>query len=116
MVSATTQLKLLAADGKLYANRFIEWFTYGDETVDGNSKNKAYALFENSFIDFAGQIRTKNIAKGRFQFAMAQFLPDTLKSIEAMAEHTFDHIVDKYVEMNIAHPFMEGNGRSTAYG
>ncbi|WP_237249586.1 Fic/DOC family protein [Sphingobacterium faecale] len=157
MVSATTQLKLLAADGKLYksdvldydgiialgktfpavkANRFIEWFTYSDESIDGKSKNKAYALFESSFIDsievgttkglqqvhaylfgvlydFAGQIRTKNIAKGGFQFAMAQFLSGTLKSIDDMAENTFDQIVDKYVEMNIAHPFMEGNGRIT---
>lgn len=157
LVSATTQLKLLAADGKKYksdmldydgiialgktfpgtkANRFIEWFTYSDETIDSKSKNKAYALFESSFIesievgtvkglqqihaylfgglyDFAGQIRTKNIAKGGFQFAMAQYLTNTLKEIEAMPANTFDQIVDKYVEMNIAHPFMEGNGRST---
>lgn len=157
LVSATTQLKLLAADGKRYktdvldydgiialgktfpatkANRFIEWFTYSDETIDGKSKHKAYALFESSFIDnieigtvkslqqihtylfgglydFAGQIRTKNITKGGFQFAMAQFLPNTLQEIEAMPDNTFDQIVDKYVEMNIAHPFMEGNGRST---
>lgn len=157
LVSATTQLKLLAADGKRYnsdmldhdgiialgktfpgtkANRFIEWFTYSDETIDGKSKNKAYALFESSFIesievgtvkglqqihaylfgglyDFAGQIRAKNIAKVGFQFAMAQFLPNTLKDVEAMQDKTFDQIVDKYVEMNIAHPFMEGNGRST---
>ena len=157
LVSATTQLKLLAADGKRYnsdmldhdgiialgktfpstkANRFIEWFTYSDETIDGKSKNKAYALFESSFIesievgtvkglqqihaylfgglyDFAGQIRSKNIAKGGFQFAMAQFLPNTLNDVEAMQDKTFDQIVDKYVEMNIAHPFMEGNGRST---
>ncbi|HWV72356.1 MAG TPA: Fic family protein [Pseudosphingobacterium sp.] len=157
LVSNTTQLKLLAADGKKYksdmldydgiialgktfpgtkANRFIEWFTYSDETIDGKSKNKAYALFESSFIesievgtvkglqqihaylfgglyDFAGQIRTKNIAKGGFQFAMAQYLSNTLKDIEAMPANNFDQIVDKYVEMNIAHPFMEGNGRST---
>ncbi len=157
LVSATNQLKLLAADGKRYnsdmldhdgiialgktfpstkANRFIEWFTYSDETIDGKSKNKAYALFESSFIesievgtvkglqqihaylfgglyDFAGQIRSKNIAKGGFQFAMAQFLPNTLKDVEAMQDKTFDQMVDKYVEMNIAHPFMEGNGRST---
>jgi len=157
LVSATTQLKLTAADGKQYksdmldydaiialgktfpatkANRFIEWFTYSDETIDSKSKTKAYALFESSFIesievgttqglqqihaylfgglyDFAGQIRQKNISKGGFQFAMARFLEDTLKQIDAMSESTFDEIVDKYVEMNIAHPFMEGNGRST---
>ncbi len=157
LVSATTQLKLLASDGKRYltdmldypgiialgkefpskkANRFIEWFTYSDESIDGKSKTKAYALFESSFInsievgttkglqqihaylfgglyDFAGQVRQKNISKGGFQFAVSRFLGDTLKQIEEMPETTFDEIVNKYVEMNIAHPFMEGNGRST---
>jgi cell filamentation protein len=157
VVSATTQLKILAPDGKRRftdmldyngiiglgkefpskkANRFIEWFTYSDNSIDGKSKIKAYALFESSFIesievgttkglqqihaylfgglyDFAGQIRKKNISKGGFQFAVSRFLGDTLKQIEAMPETTFDEIVDKYVEMNIAHPFMEGNGRST---
>jgi cell filamentation protein len=156
VVSATTQLKLLAPDGKKRlsdmldyngiialgkqfpgkkANRFIEWFTYSDESIDGKSKTKAYALFESSFIDsievgttnglkqihaylfgglydFAGQIRQKNISKGGFQFAVSQFLGATLKQIEEMPENTFDEIVEKYVEMNIAHPFMEGNGRS----
>ena len=156
VVSATTQLKILAPDGKKRltdmldydgiialgkefpgkkANKFIEWFTYSDESIDGKSKSKAYALFESSFInsievgttkglqqihaylfgglyDFAGQIRQKNIAKGGFQFAVSRFLDKTLKQIEAMPENTFDEIVDKYVEMNIAHPFMEGNGRS----
>jgi len=157
LVSATTQLKLTAADGKQYksdmldyngiialgktfpgtkANRFIEWFSFSDESIDGKSKTKAYALFESSFInsieegtvkglqqihgylfgglyDFAGQIRQKDISKGGFQFAASHFLGNTLKQIEAMSETTFDEIVKKYVEMNIAHPFMEGNGRST---
>ena len=130
----------IVALGKVFpgtkANRFIEWFTYSDETIDGKSKLKAYALFESSFIDhlevgtikglqqihaylfgglydFAGQIRQKNISKGGFQFAMAQYLDNTLKTIEKMPENSFDEIVDKYIEMNIAHPFMEGNGRST---
>jgi len=157
VVSATTQLRILAPDGKRRltdmldykgiialgkefpgkkANRFIEWFTYSDESIDGKSKTKAYAMFESSFInsievgtikglqqihaylfgglyDFAGQIRKKNISKGDFQFAVSHFLDNTLKQIEAMPETTFDDIVNKYVEMNIAHPFMEGNGRST---
>jgi cell filamentation protein len=157
LVSATTQLKLLASDGKRYltdmldyngiialgkefpgkkANRFIDWFTFSDESKDGKSKTKAYALFESTFIksievgttkglqqihaylfgglyDFAGQIRQKNISKGGFQFAVSRFLGDTLKQIELMPETTFEEIVNKYVEMNIAHPFMEGNGRST---
>ena len=63
--------------------------------------------------DFAGQIRTLNIAKSGFQFAMARYLPETLKQIEEMDESTFEAIVDKYSEMNVAHPFMEGNGRSS---
>ena len=156
LVSATTQLKLLANDGKRYltdmldydgiialgkefpgkkANRFIDWFTFSDESIDGKSKTKAYALFESSFIDsievgttkglqqihaylfgglydFAGQIRQKNISKGGFQFAVSHFLGNTLKQIDVMPETTFDEIVNKYVEMNVAHPFMEGNGRS----
>jgi len=118
------------------ANRFIEWFTYSDDTMDGKSKSKAYVLFDSSLLDtieagtvkglqqihdylfgglydFAGQIRTLNIAKGGFQFAMAKFLPEVLKTIEEMPETTFEEIADKYVEMNVAHPFMEGNGRST---
>jgi cell filamentation protein len=105
-------------------------------TIDGKSKAKAYALFDSSLLDtievstakglqqihgylfgglydFAGQIRTLNIAKGGFRFASAQFLPETLKKIESMPETSLDEIVDKYVEMNVAHPFMEGNGRST---
>ena len=118
------------------ANAFLDWFTYSDNTVDGQSRKKAYSLFESGLLnavepgsikclqqihaylfgglyDFAGQIRTVNIAKGGFQFAMAQFLPQTLATIEQMPESTFEEIADKYVEMNIAHPFREGNGRST---
>lgn len=63
--------------------------------------------------DFAGQIRTKNISKGGFTFANCLHFPTTLATIEAMPETTFEEIVDKYVEMNVAHPFMEGNGRAT---
>jgi len=62
--------------------------------------------------DFAGKIRQKNISKGWFQFAMVQYLENTLKEIEKMPENTFEEIVNKYIEMNIAHPFMEWNGRS----
>lgn len=157
LVSVTNQLKLTAPDGKrrlsdtldfngvillaksfpnTKAARFVEWFTNSDETIDGKSKSKAYALFGSNLInnievgtvkglqqihaylfgglyDFAGQVRSVNLAKGGFQFAMAQYLPQTLSSIEQMPENTFEQIVDKYVEMNIAHPFREGNGRST---
>jgi cell filamentation protein len=154
--SGTNQLKLTAPDGKkrlsdvmdsdgvitlaknfpnTKASRFIEWFLYSEETIDGKSKAKAYALFESSFIssievgtvkglqqihayllgglyDFAGQIRTKNISKGGFKFASAKFLPSSLAAIEKMPEDSIENVVDKYTEMNIAHPFMEGNGRT----
>ena len=157
LVGDTTQLKLRAPDGKLRladcldsggvvalakampnsrATAFLDWFLYSDNTIDGQSKKKAYALFESGMLadlepgsvkclqqihgylfgglyDFAGQIRTKNISKGGFVFANALHFPTILPAIEAMPETTFDEIVDKYVEMNIAHPFMEGNGRST---
>ncbi len=157
LVSATTQLKLTAADGKKYlsdaldsdgiiklasefpskvGSEFISWFTRSDDTVDGKSKQKAYALFDSSFIDsievgtvkglqqihsylfgglydFAGQIRKLNISKGGFSFAHVMYLDETLKQIENMPENNLENIVKKYVEMNVAHPFMEGNGRST---
>lgn len=156
-VSDTHKLKLIAADGKKYqtdtldsdgiialakhfpnnrAMKFLDWFLYSDNTIDGQSKKKAYTLFESNLIDeievgttkglqqihaylfgglydFAGQIRKKNISKSGFQFAMAQYLESTLKQIDKMPEDTFEQIADKYIEMNIAHPFMEGNGRST---
>lgn len=116
-------------------SKFIEWFARSDETIDGKSKRKAYSLFESSLLDsievgtikglqqihsylfgglydFAGQIRTVNIAKGGFAFAPAMYLRDTLHTVENMPERTFDEIVKKYIEMNVAHPFLEGNGRS----
>jgi cell filamentation protein len=70
------------------------------------------ALFDGLY-DFAGLIRTQNIAKGGFRFANALYLNEALAAIEKMPENTFEQIIAKYVEMNVAHPFMEGNGRST---
>ncbi len=69
-------------------------------------------LFEDIY-EFAGEIRTVNIAKGSFRFAPLMYLEAALQSIDKMPQSTFDEIVEKYVEMNIAHPFREGNGRST---
>ena len=129
-------LKLAANFPNTKASRFVAWLTNSEESIDGKSKSKAYSLFESSMIesievgtvkglqqihgylfaglyDFAGHIRTVNIAKGGFQFAMAAYLPATLQQIERMPEDSFEAIVDKYVEMNVAHPFREGNGRST---
>lgn len=105
-------------------------------SIDGKSLEKAYTLFDSGFLDtlnpgtvqclqqihaylfgglydFAGKIRTKTISKGGTLFCRAEYLLQNLDMIEAMPETTFDEIVDKYVEMNMAHPFMEGNGRST---
>jgi len=156
-VSGSHKLKIVAADGKSYssaaldsegvtllaknypnnrANDFLDWFTYSDNTIDGQSRKKAYQLYESGILrslepgsikclqqihayifgglyDFAGQIRTKNISKGGFTFANCMHFPQTLQTIERMPETTFEEIMDKYVEMNVAHPFMEGNGRST---
>ena len=69
-------------------------------------------LFEDIY-DFAGKVRTVNIAKGNFRFVPALYLPEALNSISAMPQRSFDEIIAKYVEMNVAHPFREGNGRST---
>ncbi len=80
-------------------------------TVKGLQSIHKY-LFNNLY-DFAGQIRTKNISKGNFRFANSLYLKEILEKIEQMTEDTFENIIKKYVEMNIAHPFMEGNGRST---
>ncbi len=118
------------------AKDFLDWFTYSDNTIDGRSRKKAYTFMESNLIeikdvgtvkalqqihgyifgglyDFAGKIRTKTISKGDFIFCLAEYLMQNLQTIELMPENTFDEIVDKYVEMNVAHPFMEGNGRST---
>ena len=157
LVSATTQLKLTAADGKKYktdlldsegimelcknfpnnkATKFLDWFLYSDTSIDGQSKKKAYALFESNLIneievgttkglqqihaylfgglyEFAGQIRDKSISKGGYRFVYAQHLKRTLQQIDAMPQTTLEEIILKYAEMNKAHPFMEGNGRST---
>lgn len=157
LVSGTNQLKFPAADGKHYTTdafdsagiielakafpntngaKFLEWFIYSDTSLDGQSKKKAYTLFESRLIDafevgttkglqqihaylfgglydFAGQIRTKNIAKGGYQFVYASQLGQTLQAIDGMPHTSFEAIVEKYAAMNKAHPFMEGNGRST---
>ena len=151
LVSGTNQLKLTAADGKRYAtdvmdsdgivqlaksmpNRkasaFLDWFLYSEDSIDGKSRTKAYALFESGLLeslqpgtvqclrqihaylfgglyDFAGQLRTVNISKGNFTFAPAMFLESALAQIEQMPEGSFEEIVSKYIEMNVAHPFRE---------
>lgn len=80
-------------------------------TVKGLRQIHKY-IFDGLY-DFSGEIRTKNISKGNFRFANSLYLPEALAKIEQMPESTYEEIIAKYVEMNIAHPFMEGNGRST---
>jgi cell filamentation protein len=85
-----------------------------DKTKTGTTKGLQYIhkyLFDELY-DFAGKIRTLNISKGGFRFATALYLNEILAKIELMPENTFEEIIAKYVEMNIAHPFMEGNGRT----
>jgi len=157
LVSVTTQLKLQAPDGKIRltdtldmegiialarqfpnnrAIKFLDWFLYNDNSLDSQSKKKAYTLFESNLInefeigttkglqqihaylfgglyDFAGQIREKSISKGGYQFIYAQHLKVVLSQIDQMPQLNFEEIVEKYAAMNRAHPFMEGNGRST---
>ena len=72
-----------------------------------------YKIIEREIYGFAGQIRTVNISKGNFRFAPIMYLEAALENIEKMPQSTYDEIIEKYVEMNIAHPFREGNGRST---
>ncbi|MBQ0085950.1 MAG: Fic family protein [Prevotella sp.] len=156
VVSATTQLKLVAPDGKRHLtdvmdmdtvrllamsfpnNRsmaFIDWLTRSDNSIDGQSRKKAYALFESGILDsipagtivglqqihgylfeglydFAGKIRERTIWKDGTLFCRVEYLKCNLEEVEKMPQNTFDEIVSKYVEMNVCHPFMEGNGRS----
>ena len=99
--------KLKAA--KLFKENILDTFEVG--TFNGLSQIHKF-LFEDIY-DFAGKVRTENIAKGNFRFASAMYLNEALEKIDKMPQETFEQIVEKYVEMNVAHPFREGNGRST---
>ena len=119
-----------------YKKAIQDWIKGLLDPIDEQSKKKAYEFYKTELLEedeigktvalqkihaylfeglypFAGKIRTKTISKGGFTFANGDFLPQVLKGIDKMPDNTFDEIVDKYIEMNIAHPFMEGNGRAT---
>lgn len=136
VISQTGVEELAKSIRNQQAMAFLDWFKYSENSIDGRSKKKAYTLIEGNLVadkdvgtvkalqqihayifgglyDFAGQIRTKTIWKDGTLFCRAEYLMKNLAIIEAMPENTFDEIVNKYVEMNVAHPFMEGNGRST---
>lgn len=94
---------------ELFENNFIDNIEIG--TIKGLQEIHKY-LFQDVF-EFAGEIRTVNLSKGNFRFAPVLFLSSNLEIIDKMPQNTYEEIIDKYVEMNIAHPFREGNGRAT---
>ena len=113
----TDSVELAKAEEKISKKRAIELFESGylNNLEAGTFKSLAeiHKYLFDLIYDFAGQIRTVNIAKGNFRFAPLMYLQVALENIEKMPQSTYDEIIEKYVEMNIAHPFREGNGRST---
>lgn len=113
----TNSAELAREEERISKKKALELFENG--TLDHLEAGKLLslvaihkALFEDIY-DFAGQIRTVNIAKGNFRFAPVMYLEAALQNIDKMPQSTFEEIIEKYVEMNIAHPFREGNGRAT---
>ena len=113
----TSEAELARAEEKLSKIRALELYDTGllDTFEVGTFKGLAaiHKCLFGDVYEFAGQMRTVNIAKGNFRFAPVMYLRPALESIDAMPQSSFDEIIEKYVEMNIAHPFREGNGRST---
>ncbi len=112
-----SSVELAKAEEKISKKKAVELFESGtlDSLKAGKTESLMYihkALFEDIY-DFAGKIRTVNIAKGNFRFAPLMYLEVALQNIDKMPQSTFDEIIEKYIEMNIAHPFREGNGRAT---
>ena len=111
------QLELNKAEEKISKQKAKNFFESGEinrieiGTFKGLSQIHSY-LFGDIY-DFAGKLRDVNIAKGNFRFAPLMYLPQSLENIDAMPQNNFEQIIEKYVEMNIAHPFREGNGRAT---
>lgn len=116
-LNITNQIELAKEEERISKLKAKQLYDSGDikkvkvGTFEGLSYIHKY-LFEDIY-DFAGKIRKVNIAKGNFRFAPLMYLEHSLKYIDSMPQRTFDEIIEKYVEMNIAHPFREGNGRST---
>ena len=116
-IGITDSVELARVEEKVSKKRALELFESGylNSLEAGSFKTLAEIhkyLFEQIY-DFSGKVRTVNIAKGNFRFAPVMYLKAALESVEKMPQSTFDEIIEKYVEMNIAHPFREGNGRST---
>ena len=113
----TTSTELAREEERISKIRAIELFetSFLSSLQPGsfNALSKIHEFLFSDIYDFAGKIRKVNIAKGNFRFAPLMYLEAALKSIEEMPQSTFDEIIEKYVEMNVAHPFREGNGRAT---
>ena len=113
----SNQVELAKAEEKISKQKVGQFFDSGDITLAevGTYGGLAFihAYLFNEIYDFAGKLREVNIAKGSFRFAPLMYLEAALKHIDAMPQGSFDQIIEKYVEMNIAHPFREGNGRAT---
>lgn len=113
----TSAVDLACEEERISKKKAVELFEHGilDQLEAGtfSSLQAIHKYLFDEIYDFAGKIRTVNIAKGNFRFASVMYLKSALENIDKMPQHTFDEIVEKYVEMNIAHPFREGNGRST---
>ena len=113
----TNSAELAREEERISKKKAMELFESGylDTLKPGSVEAlcKIHAYLFSEIYDFAGQVRTVNLAKGNFRFAPVMYLEIALQNVEAMPQSTFDEIVEKYVEMNIAHPFREGNGRST---
>ena len=113
----TDSIKLAKVEEKITKLKAKQLFEKGElnsfevGTFKGLSEIHKY-LFEEIY-DFAGKIREENISKGNFRFVPVMYLKEALKNIDKMPQKTYDEIIEKYVEMNVAHPFREGNGRST---
>ena len=113
----TDEAELARAEEKISKTKALELYdtglldTFPVGTFAGLQKIHGYLFGE--IYPFAGQMRTVNLAKGNFRFAPVMYLAAALKSIDTMPQSTYDEIIEKYVEMNVAHPFREGNGRST---
>lgn len=113
----TNAVELVLEEERISKTRAAEMFENGllESLQPGSFEalRKIHEYLFSDIYDFAGQIRTVNLAKGNFRFAPVMYLRQAIQEIEKMPQDTYDHIIEKYVEMNIAHPFREGNGRST---
>lgn len=116
-LAITDSAELVRIEEKISKQKAVEMFDSGYleslETGTFESLAKIHKYLFDEIYDFAGELRKVNISKGNFRFAPLMYLDAALQSIDKMPQSTFDEIVEKYVEMNVAHPFREGNGRST---